>query len=62
MAKSDIKPAFRLLLVHPDDFNLLGFTLDDHFYFHKCMPMGCFSSCATFECFSTFLEYSARSV
>ncbi len=57
MAKSDIKnSAFRLLPVHPGDFNLLVFTLDDHFYFDKCMPMGCSISCATFEPFSTFLD------
>ncbi|KAJ1095702.1 hypothetical protein NDU88_000860 [Pleurodeles waltl] len=40
MAKSDIESAFRLLPVHPDDFNLLGFQFEGRFYFDKCMPMG----------------------
>ena len=62
MAKSDIKSAFRLLPVHPDDFNLLGFTFDGSFYYDKCMPMGCSISCVTFERFSTFLEYCACKV
>ena len=62
MAKADIKSAFRLLPVHPIDFDLLGFTIEGLYYFDKCMPMGCSISCATFERFSTFLEYSARKV
>ena len=62
MAKSDIKSAFRLLPVHPDDFNLLGFCVNGSFYYDKCMPMGCSISCVTFERFSTFLEYCARKV
>ena len=62
MAKSDIKSAFRLLPVHPDDYDLLGFSFNGAFYYDKCMPMGCSISCATFERFSTFLEYCTRKV
>jgi hypothetical protein len=29
MAKADIESAFRLLPVHPDDFNLLGIKFPD---------------------------------
>ena len=62
MAKADIKSAFRLLPVHPDDFNLLGFFFNGSYYYDKCMPMGCSISCVTFERFSTFLEYCVRKV
>ena len=62
MAKSDIKSAFHLLPVHPDDFDLLGFNFKGSFYYDKCMPTCCSISCVTFERFSTFLEYCAHQV
>jgi hypothetical protein len=37
----DIKSAFRLLRVHPDDFELLGIKIDGEYYIDKCLPMGC---------------------
>ncbi|KAJ1160539.1 hypothetical protein NDU88_001039 [Pleurodeles waltl] len=57
MAKTDIKSAFRLLPVHPDDFSLLGIQFGGHWYVDKALPMGCSTSCALFECFSTFLQW-----
>lgn len=57
LAKTDIKSAFRLLPVHPDDYHLLGFKLDGYYYFDRCMPFGAKSSCANFERFSKFLNY-----
>ena len=45
LAKTDIKSAFRIIPVHPQD------------YFDRCLPMGCSSSCAIFESFSTSLEW-----
>jgi len=62
MGKMDIKSAFRLLPVHPDDFSLLGFRIGQYFFFDKCMPMGCAISCAIFEKFSTFLEWAVKCV
>ncbi|XP_067318612.1 uncharacterized protein [Anolis sagrei] len=62
MAKCDIQSAFRLLPVHPDDFNLLGFKFNGLWYFDKAMPMGCAISCAAFETFSSFLEWVARTI
>ena len=50
------KSAFRLLPVHPNDFDLLGFSINGDLYYDKCMPMGCSISCVTFERFSTFLR------
>lgn len=57
MAVVDIKSAFRLLPVHPDDFELLGFKIDGHYYVDKNLPMGCKISCNYFEKFSTFLHF-----
>nr|XP_054749833.1 uncharacterized protein LOC129255509 [Lytechinus pictus] len=62
MGKADIKSAFRLLPVHPDDFDLLGMCVEGRFYFDKCMPMGCSVACSAFEKFSSFLEYCCRKV
>ena len=60
MAKSDISSAFRLLPVHPDDYELIGFTFKGQYYFDKAMPMGCSVSCSTWEKFGTFLEWLVR--
>ena len=57
LAKTDIKSAFRLLPVHPDDRHLLGLKWDGYYYFDTCLPMGCSSSCKLFEMFSTSLEW-----
>ncbi|CAJ0941279.1 unnamed protein product [Ranitomeya imitator] len=62
MAKSDIESAFRLLLVHPDCYHLLGAMFENKYYFDTCLPMGCSISCHYFEMFSTFLEWVARKV
>ena len=57
MAKTDIKSAFRIVPVAPSDYHLLGFYWGDKYYFDRCLPMGCSSSCAIFEAFSTSLEW-----
>ena len=54
MAKTDIKSAFRIIPIHPDDYHLLGMTWNNSYFFDRCLPMGC--SCAIFEAFSTALE------
>ena len=59
LAKTDIKSAFRLLPVHPDDYMLLGFSWEGQIYHDRCVPMGCASSCAIFETFSSALEWIA---
>ena len=60
MAKTDINNAFRIIPIQPSDYNLLGMMWNG-FYFHdRCMPMGCASSCKTFETFSTAVEWIAR--
>lgn len=55
--KYNIKSALRLLPVHPTDFDLWGFTFKCAYYFDKALPTGRSVSCATFEKFSTFLQW-----
>ena len=57
MAKTDIKSAFRIIPIHPDDYHLLGMTWNNSYFFDRCLPMGCSLSCAIFEAFSTALEW-----
>ena len=59
-SETDIKNAFRIIPVHPTDYNLLGMKSRDQYYFDKYMPMGCSSSCHTFELFSSALECMAQ--
>ena len=49
MAKTDIKDAFRIVPIHPDDRHLLGFSFQNKLYFDCCLPMGCSSACQIFE-------------
>lgn len=60
LAKTDIKNAFRLLPILPNDYSLLGMQWRGLYYYDRCMPMGCSSSCLTFETFSTAVEWIAR--
>lgn len=57
MAKRDIKSAFRLLPMHPDEFYLLGIKIDGEYYIDKMLPMGLSLSCALFEKFATFIQW-----
>ena len=56
MAKADIKSAFRIIPIHPDDYHLLGMKWNNSYFFYRCLPMGCSSSCAIFEAFSIALN------
>ncbi len=60
MAKADIESAFRLLPIHPEDFNLIGMKIEDDFFVDKALPIGASCSPALFETFSTFLEWVVR--
>ena len=57
IAKADIKDAFRIIPIHPDDYHLLGFMWQGQYYHDKCLPMGCSTSCQTFEMFATALQW-----
>ena len=60
MAKTDTKSAFRLLPIQPQDYPLLGMMWKGKYYYDRCMPMGCSSSCSTFEKFSTTVQWVAQ--
>ena len=57
MAKADIEKAFRIMPVHPVDYELLGMRINNLFYYDKALPMGCSISCKLFEEFSTALHW-----
>ena len=56
LAKTDIKNEFRIIPIHPDDYNLLGMQWRGLYYYDRCMPMGC----SSFETFSTAVEWVAH--
>ena len=60
LAKTDIQNAFRIIPIQPDDYNLLGMCWRGQYYYDRCMPMGCSSSCQTFEAFTTAIEWIAK--
>ncbi len=60
MAKCDIFQAFSQIPLHPHDYNLMGFSFEQSYYYHMCLPQGCGSSCKIFERFSTALHWVAQ--
>ena len=60
LGKVDIKNAFRLLPIHPGDFELLGFKFRNEYYIDKFLPMRCSISCAIFEKFATFIQWVVK--
>ena len=59
MSKTDIDSAFRFIPVIPDDYPLLEMKFNNRYYYDKCLPMGCSSSCHIFKRYSTALEWIA---
>jgi hypothetical protein len=57
MAKADIQEAFRNVPIHPKDYKFLGFVFENKYYYDKCLPFGCSSSCQNFELLSTALQW-----
>ena len=54
--KSDIKSAFKIIPIHPDDHHKLGLYIFGKFYYDVTLAMGAASACQIFEAFSTALE------
>jgi hypothetical protein len=40
LSKTDIENSFKIIPIHSDDHELLGFPLGDQYYFDKTLPMG----------------------
>ena len=49
LGKADVKGAFRLMIISPVHFPLLGFQFDGNYYFDRCLPFGLSYSCALWE-------------
>ena len=54
--KTDIKDAFKIIPVHPDDYHKLGLQIGGYYYYDMTLTQGGGSSCQIFEEFSTALE------
>ena len=44
LAESDIEEAYRIVPVHPSNYNLLVFRDGKNVYYDKVLPMGCSAS------------------
>lgn len=60
MAKTDIKKAFRLAPVHPDDYKFLGFCWNGEYYYDRVLPMGMASSSQIFQRIANALVWIAQ--
>lgn len=57
LAKTDIENAYKQVPIHPEDYELLGFMVDEKFYYDKTLPFGLSYSCNLFEKFSTAIQW-----
>lgn len=57
LAKTDIADAFRIIPLHASQYHLTGFKFMNKYYYDKCLPQGCSSSCFIFEQFSDSLKW-----
>ena len=60
MAKTDIKKAYRIIPIEPQQYHLFCFERKNSFYFDKCLQMGCSSSSQIFEKFSSAVDLVAK--
>lgn len=60
LRKMDVKSAFKLLPVNPSDHQLLGFILNNAYYYEMCLPMGCSISCALWKKFAHFIQWVVK--
>ena len=40
IAKADIESAFRIIQIHPLDYHLLGFMMDNQYFYGRYLPCG----------------------
>lgn len=57
LAKIDIENAYKQIPIHLSDFELLGFMINNQYYYAKTLPFGLSYSCNLFEKFSTALQW-----
>ena len=61
LTKLDIRNAFRLIPVRPEDYHLLGIHWQDKFYYEKVLPFGLRSSPYIFDRVATVIEWIIKS-
>ena len=49
LAKIDLKDAYRIVPVHPDDYHLIGVTWNGHAYLDRALPFGLRSALKIFS-------------
>ena len=57
MAKTDMENGYRLVPINERDHDLLGFTMEEKFFYDKVLPIGLSYSCNLFEKFSTAVHW-----
>ncbi len=57
IAKADLASAYHCINICCQDYQFLGFTWKNHFYFGKTLPMGSGISCARFEGMSKAVQW-----
>ena len=57
MAKFDIKAAYRILLIHPEDGFLFGMKWRDKIFIDLCLAFGLRSACKIFNNFADMLAW-----
>lgn len=57
LAKTDLENAYKQIPIHPDDFELLEFMVDNMYYYDKTLPFGLSYSCNLFEKFISALQW-----
>jgi len=60
MAKVDVKSAFRLCPVRPEEHHLLGMHCQGQYYFNRVLPFGLRSAPFIFNCLAEAIEWIAR--
>jgi hypothetical protein len=53
MAKTDIENSFKIIPIHPDDQELLGFAIQGQYFYDKTLLIGLSYSCKLFEALSS---------
>jgi hypothetical protein len=53
MAKTDIENSFKIIPIHPDNQELLGFAIQGQYFYDKTLLIGLSYSCNLFEALSS---------
>ena len=57
LIKIDVKTAYKLVPVRPEDWFLLGFVWRGKYYYERTLPFGLRSSCRLWELYATALQH-----